>query len=82
MPQRRRLRAVSAPRFHDQWEPDQITYEKWGFSADTLDKLKRAGYKLKETDSLGECEAITIDPETGWRFGAADSRGTGKAAGY
>jgi gamma-glutamyltranspeptidase/glutathione hydrolase len=76
------LRAVSAPRFHDQWEPDQITYEKWGFSADTLDKLKRAGYKLKETDSLGECEAITIDPETGWRFGAADSRGTGKAAGY
>ncbi len=76
------LQAVNAPRFHDQWEPDQITYEKWGFSADTLDKLKEAGYKLKETDSLGECEAITVDPETGWRFGAADSRGTGKAAGY
>ncbi len=76
------LQAVNAPRFHDQWEPDQITYEKWGFSADTLDKLMKAGYKLKETDSLGECEAITIDPETGWRFGAADSRGTGKAAGY
>jgi gamma-glutamyltranspeptidase/glutathione hydrolase len=76
------LRAVNAPRLHDQWEPDQITLEKWGFSADTLDKLKKAGYKLHETDSLGECEAIDIDPETGWRFGAADSRGAGKAAGY
>ena len=76
------LRAVNAPRFHDQWRPDQLTVEKWGFSADTLDKLKKAGYKLRETDSLGECEAIEVDPETGWRFGAADSRGTGKAAGY
>jgi gamma-glutamyltranspeptidase/glutathione hydrolase len=76
------LRAVDAPRFHDQWMPDQVTLEKWGFSADTLDRLKKAGYKLQETDSLGECEAIDVDPETGWRFGAADSRGTGKAAGY
>ncbi|HZT68591.1 MAG TPA: gamma-glutamyltransferase [Terriglobia bacterium] len=76
------LQAVNAPRFHDQWKPDQITFEKWGFSADTLDKLKKAGYKLAETDSLGECEAIEVDPETGWRFGAADPRGTGKAAGY
>jgi gamma-glutamyltranspeptidase / glutathione hydrolase len=76
------LRAVNAPRFHDQWMPDQLTLEKWGFSADTLDKLKKAGYKLNETDSLGECEAIEVDPETGWRFGAADSRGAGKAAGY
>ena len=76
------LRAVEAPRFHDQWMPDQITLEKWGFSADTLDKLKRGGYKLQETDGLGECEAIDVDPETAWRFGAADPRGTGKAAGY
>ena len=76
------LQAVVAPRFHDQWMPDQITYEKWGFSADTLDKLKKAGYKLNETDSLGECEAIEVDPATGWRFGAADPRGAGKAEGY
>ncbi len=76
------LQAVIAPRFHDQWMPDQITYEKWGFSADTLDKLKKAGYKLNETDSLGECEAIEVDPATGWRFGAADPRGAGKAEGY
>ncbi len=76
------LQAVIAPRFHDQWMPDQLTVEKWGFSADTLDKLKKAGYKIHVVNSIGECEAIAVDLETGWRFGAADPRGTGKAAGY
>ena len=76
------LQAVITPRFHDQWMPDQLTVEKWGFSADTLDKLKKAGYKLHVVDSIGQCEAIAVDPETGWLFGAADPRGPGKAAGY
>ena len=76
------LQAVVAPRFHDQWMPDQVSVEKWGFSADTLDKLKKAGYKIRVVNSIGECEAIAVDPETGWRFGAADPRGPGKAAGY
>ncbi|MEJ2010117.1 MAG: gamma-glutamyltransferase [Acidobacteriota bacterium] len=76
------LRAVITPRFHDQWMPDRVDVEKWGFSADTLDKLKKAGYKLHVVDSIGDCEAIAVDPKTGWRFGAADPRGVGKAAGY
>lgn len=76
------LQAVDTPRFHDQWRPNQITLEKWGFSADTLAKLKKAGYKLHEVDSIGQCEAIAVNPDTGWRFGAADPRGTGTAAGY
>ncbi len=75
-------RAVTAPRFHHQWMPDQLTMERWGFSADTLEKLKAAGYKVTFRDNLGECEAIEIDPQTGWRFGAADPRGDGKAVGY
>jgi gamma-glutamyltranspeptidase / glutathione hydrolase len=76
------LEAVSAPRFHDQWQPDQLTVEDRGFSADTLEKLKQAGYKVVSGDSIGECEAIQVDPETSWRFGAADPRGSGKAVGY
>ncbi len=75
-------RAVVAPRFHHQWMPDQLTLERWGFSADTLEKLKAAGYKVTFRENLGECEAIEIDPQTGWRFGAADPRGDGKAVGY
>jgi gamma-glutamyltranspeptidase / glutathione hydrolase len=75
-------RAVIAPRFHHQWMPDKLTVERWGFSADTLEKLRESGYKLEQRESIGECEAIAVDPATGWRMGAADPRGGGKAAGY
>jgi gamma-glutamyltranspeptidase / glutathione hydrolase len=74
--------AVTEPRFHDQWRPDKLVLERWGFSADTLEKLKQAGYPLLFVDHLGDCEAIEADPKTGWRFGAADPRADGKAVGY
>jgi len=44
--------------------------------------LQQAGSRLEYRDSMGDCEAIEIDSRTGWRFGAADPRGEGKAAGY
>ncbi len=76
------LRAVSAPRFHHQWMPDHLTLERWGFSEDTLAKLREAGYRLEFQEMLGDCEVIEIDPQSGWRFGASDPRGEGKAVGY
>jgi gamma-glutamyltranspeptidase/glutathione hydrolase len=74
--------AVTAPRFHDQWLPDKLVVESWGFSADTLKMLKDSGYQLMTRASIGECEAIEVDPKSGWKFGAADPRGDGKAVGY
>lgn len=74
--------AVTAPRFHHQWAPDVLVMERVGFSADTIEKLKEAGYKIHFRDRMGACEAIEINPETGWRFGAADPRASGKAVGY
>jgi len=74
--------AVSAPRFHDQWMPDRLMLERQGFSADTLQKLREAGYPLDFVYGLGDCEAIEVDPQSGWRFGAADPRSDGKAVGY
>ena len=62
--------------------PDRLVLERWGFSADAVQKLQEAGYQLDYRDSIGLCEAIEIDPHTGWRFGAADPRGEGKAVGY
>jgi len=74
--------AVTLPRFHHQWMPDRLILERWGFSADTILKLEEAGYKLDYRDRMGACEAIEVDLQTGWRFGAADPRGAGKAVGY
>jgi hypothetical protein len=60
----------------------KLTLERWGFSAETVQRLEEIGYRLNFRDSMGVCEAIAIDPLTGWRFGAADPRGDGKAVGY
>jgi len=73
--------AVDAPRFHDQWMPDRVFLEP-GISEDTADRLRDAGYTVQRVGGIGDCEAIAVDPATGWRFGASDPRGDGKAAGY
>ena len=76
------LRAVAQPRFHDQWVPDTVFLERQGFTAATVEKLRHAGYHVALVDKIGECEAIELDPKTGWLFGAADPRGDGEAVGY
>jgi len=81
--------AVNAPRFHQQWLPDIVNVEKW-FSPDTLNILKRMGYKIQvglgENESSpywSDAECIAIDEKTGVRLGATDARNsTGKAVGY
>ena len=76
------LQAVTLPRFHDQWMPDLLTLERVGFSSDTLEKLQQDGYPLSFRDIIGDCEAIEIAPDSGWRWGASDPRADGKAVGY
>jgi gamma-glutamyltranspeptidase/glutathione hydrolase len=76
------LQAVCFPRFHHQWMPDRLILERVGFSADTLRELQEAGYQIDFRDRMGDCEAIEIDPVSGWKFGAADPRAYGKAVGY
>ena len=76
------LQAVTSPRFHDQWMPDLLTLERVGFSSDTLEKLQQDGYPLSFRDIIGDCEAIEIAPDSGWRWGASDPRADGKAVGY
>ena len=76
------LQAVCFPRFHHQWIPDRLILERVGFSADTIRELQEAGYQIDFYGRMGDCEAIEIDPASGWKFGAADPRAYGKAVGY
>ncbi|HXJ93064.1 MAG TPA: gamma-glutamyltransferase [Terriglobia bacterium] len=73
--------AVTEPRFHNQWMPDLVLLENT-ISQDTVERLQEAGYKVKQVGGIGDCEAIAVDPATGWRFGASDPRGGGRADGY
>ncbi|HWX53729.1 MAG TPA: gamma-glutamyltransferase [Verrucomicrobiae bacterium] len=74
--------AVNAPRFHHQWEPDQIMIEYGGLSPDTIKLLEARGHKLKFESYWSDGECIAVDPRTGERLGAPDGRGGGKAVGY
>lgn len=73
--------AVNAPRFHNQWLPDQLLLED-RISPDTISLLQAKGHKVKVRHFWGDGECIEIDPKTGERLGASDGRNNGKAVGY
>lgn len=84
-------RAVDAPRFHHQWQPDAISHEPYFTSVDTMALLAAQGYRLgtrrtyaniaeDEGRNQGDAESIMIDPKSGLRLGANDPRSADSAA--
>lgn len=75
--------AVDWPRFHHQWMPDVLYFEK-GISPDTVTLLRGMGHKVAALEGtspvIARVEAILND--AGWFEGAADGRGNAKAEGY
>jgi len=82
--------AADAPRFHHQYLPDVLQFEK-SFPLATVEAMKAAGYTTKREAEFdeksagvwGDSELIEVDPKTGQLLGGHDSRHSfGKAAGY
>ena len=73
--------AISAPRFHHQWKPDELYFESFGLSPDTQKKLRDKGHTLTPSDGLGRAHTIFISDD-GQKYGAPDPRGDGAARGY
>lgn len=74
--------AIDAPRIHQQWLPDEIMYEPFGMSPDTLNVLKGFGHKFVDRPgNIASATGIMIDKD-GVRLGAIDSRSDGLAVGY
>jgi gamma-glutamyltranspeptidase/glutathione hydrolase len=72
--------AVFKPKFHHQWQPDEIIVEK-DFSPAVIEELKAMGYKVSIRGSIGRTEVIKVLP--GGKFEAVgDKRGDDTAAGY
>jgi gamma-glutamyltranspeptidase/glutathione hydrolase len=72
--------AVSAPRLHNQWLPDE-TYAEPGFPAAVLDDLRKRGHKIVPTEPHTSANSIEVTKD-GY-VGAADRRTRGAlAAGY
>jgi gamma-glutamyltranspeptidase/glutathione hydrolase len=82
--------AADAPRFHHQYLPDVLQFEK-AFPVDVVNALKANGYITKREAEFdeksagvwGDSELIAVDPKTGMLLGGQDKRHSfGKAAGY
>lgn len=82
--------AADAPRFHHQYLPDVLQFEK-AFPLDTVNAMKAAGYTTKREAEFdeksagvwGDSELIAVNPKTGELTGGQDKRHHfGKAAGY
>ena len=72
--------AIQSCRFHHQWKPEEIFYEKECLTTELVDKLHSKGYKLKERGSIGRMEGI-LKVGDQWEI-AADKRGDDHAVGY
>jgi gamma-glutamyltranspeptidase/glutathione hydrolase len=73
--------SVNAPRFHQQWMPDEVNLEP-GFSPDTIGPLRKMGYRIDEEEDWSDGECIEVDPKNGERLGASDGRNNGLPVGY
>lgn len=73
--------AIDAPRFHHQWKPDRLEFEK-GFSPDTIALLKARGHNIEDLKYTVIARVEAIRMNNGWIEGGSDGRGVGKAAGY
>jgi len=73
--------AVDAPRFHHQWLPDRIDYEKYGFSPDTIKELERRGHSLREgRGGQGVAQVIVFNAKDDMLEGGSDRRASDGAA--
>jgi gamma-glutamyltranspeptidase / glutathione hydrolase len=70
-------KAVSAPRLHNQWQPDEVPVEP-GFDPAVLAALKAGGHKTVTTDPDTSANSIEVTP-SGY-VGAADPRTRGALA--
>lgn len=72
--------AVNAKKFHHQWLPDALFYEKDAFTQKTKTALSTMGHTLREREPIGRVDAIFIRAD-GLLEGAADPRGDDTAMG-
>lgn len=65
--------AVSAPRIHHQWLPDEIRIERGGVDEETVRRLEAMGHRVRVGGRQGLAHSILVEAD-GVRVGFADPR--------
>jgi gamma-glutamyltranspeptidase/glutathione hydrolase len=73
--------ALAQPRFHHQWQPDELRLEKT-VPASVRDTLAKRGHKVKVVETIGAVQAIAAGGKSGTLIGTPDPRGEGQAEGF
>jgi gamma-glutamyltranspeptidase / glutathione hydrolase len=73
--------AVNQKRFHSQWQPEVISYEKGGLDNRLQSELEAKGHQFAERGGIGRVDAI-LKLADGTLEGGADPRGMDAAAGF
>jgi gamma-glutamyltranspeptidase/glutathione hydrolase len=73
--------AVDAGRFHNQWLPEQTSFERNSIDSPTVYKLIGMGHTFNERTAIGSVNAIMILGDNK-KAGGADKRGNNSACGY
>jgi gamma-glutamyltranspeptidase/glutathione hydrolase len=71
---------VQVPRYHHQFMPDVIEYEKGAITESEIKGLAAMGHQLKEARyPYGDMQAVQLDKKTKSLSAASDRRGEGRA---
>lgn len=71
-------RCLKSPRYHHQWRPDVVRYEK-DLHKELVGELGRRGHKLQAVTGLGVSQAIGLAEDGGF-IAVSEPRGLGSAA--
>ena len=71
---------VNRTRYHHQYLPDSIQFEKETLSPETISALANRGHRFKPLNrTWGNMHAVILDKKTGQIDAASDRRGEGAA---
>jgi len=73
--------AVTAPRFHHQWLPDEVYVEDGALTEKVRSDMTLKGYKIVPRGPMGRVDAILVKPNGKLQTGA-DPRGNDTGGGY
>ncbi len=73
---------VDAPRFHHQWLPDRIQFERGAWSPDAMQWLRDRGHTLSESGSQGAAEIIVVNRDGTLDVGADRRANDSGASGW